>query len=174
MRRSFKDFPEEVSCADILEIREYADDQLIAGTILFLASKIEEEPLKLRYICNSCLDRFSKTPEQGWHPGQSENPASLLSKVPVRLADRQPPPSPAYQRWEKDILATEEIVLETLCFDMGVEQPWVVLQRSLRGLDDLPLNQAESSKQAEDRAQAIEKLSEAVVAELGWAMLNEA
>ena len=80
----------------------------------------------------------------------------------------------AYQKWEKDILATEEIVLETLCFDMGIEQPWVVLQRSLRGLDDLPLNQAESSKQAEQRAQSIEKLSEAVVAELGWAILNEA
>jgi hypothetical protein len=80
----------------------------------------------------------------------------------------------AYQKWEKDILATEEIVLETLCFDMGIEQPWVVLQRSLRGLDDLPLNQAESSKQAEQRAQSIEQLSEAVVAELGWAILNEA
>ena len=80
----------------------------------------------------------------------------------------------AYQKWEKEILATEEIVLETLCFDMGIEQPWVVLQRSLRGLDDLPLNQAESSKQAEQRAQSIEKLSEAVVAELGWAILNEA
>lgn len=57
---------------------------------------------------------------------------------------------------------------------MGIEQPWIVLQRSLRGIDELPLNQAESSKQAEERAQAIEKLSEAVVAELGWAMLNEA
>lgn len=57
---------------------------------------------------------------------------------------------------------------------MGIEQPWVVLQRSLRGLDDISLNQAESSKQAEQRAQSIEKLSEAVVAELGWAILNEA
>ena len=41
-------------------------------------------------------------------------------------------------------------------------------------MDELPLNQAESSKQAEERAQAIERLSEAVVAELGWAILNEA
>jgi len=57
---------------------------------------------------------------------------------------------------------------------MGIEQPWVVLQRSLRGMDELPLNQAESSKQATERAQSIEKLSEAVVAELGWAILNEA
>jgi len=89
-------------------------------------------------------------------------------------AYNEPPPSLAYQKWEKEILATEEIVLETLCFDMGIEQPWVVLQRSLRGSDDLPLNQAESSKQAEQRAQTIEKLSEAVVAELGWAILNEA
>lgn len=77
-------------------------------------------------------------------------------------------------KWETEILATEEIVLETLCFDMGSEQPWTVLQRSLRGLDDLAPNSAESSRQAEERAQAIEKLSEAVVAELGWAILNEA
>jgi hypothetical protein len=157
MRRSFKDFPEE----------------LMAGTILFLAAKIEEEPLKLRYICNSCLERFHNSPESGWHPGQQENGVSHPS--PNQLcADNQPPPSILYQRWEKEILATEEIVLETLCFDMGIEQPWVVLQRSLRGIDDLPLNQAESSRQAEERAQTIEKLSEAVVAELGWAILNEA
>lgn len=32
--------------------------QLMAGTMLFLASKIEEEPLKLRYICNACLSKF--------------------------------------------------------------------------------------------------------------------
>jgi hypothetical protein len=57
---------------------------------------------------------------------------------------------------------------------MGIEQPWVVLQRSLRGMDDIPLNVAESSRQAEERARTIEQLSEAVVAELGWAMLNEA
>jgi len=41
-------------------------------------------------------------------------------------------------------------------------------------MDELPLKQAESSKQATERAQSIEKLSEAVVAELGWAILNEA
>jgi hypothetical protein len=40
----------------------------MAGTILFLASKIEEEPLKLRYIVNSCLERFQNAGSQGWHP----------------------------------------------------------------------------------------------------------
>lgn len=40
----------------------------MAGTILFLASKIEEEPLKLRHICNACLDKFENDREGGWHP----------------------------------------------------------------------------------------------------------
>jgi hypothetical protein len=52
------------------------DPQLMAGTILFLASKIEEEPLKLRYICNACLERFDHSPQYSWRPGQQENPVS--------------------------------------------------------------------------------------------------
>lgn len=148
----------------------------MAGTILFLASKVEEQPLKLRYICNSCLDRFNNTPSLSWHPAKDGSHVSrgsvLFPKGP--RADRQTPVSPQYKKWEEEILATEEVVLETLCFDMGIEQPWVILRRSLRGLDDMIPNKAESSRQAEERAQAIEELSEGVIAELGWAILNEA
>lgn len=101
------------------------------------------------------------------------------------------PASPLYSKWEKDILATEELVLEALCFDMGVEQPWVILRRSIRGMDDMWAEEkpGESSKQALERIEAEEgevvdlkgkgkqrigKVSEATVAELGWAILSEA
>lgn len=109
-----------------------------------------------------------------------------------------------YQRWERDILCTEEIILETLCFDMGIEQPWPVLRRCTRGLDQLRPDlyaqskgedvgmeveggsNGESSRQAELRAvisngesadphgKGKSRGSEAIVAELGWSLLNGA
>jgi hypothetical protein len=78
MRRSFNDFPDSVSRVPSRVVSDRAlTKQLMAGTILFLASKIEEEPLKLRYICNACLDRFHDSPGSGWHPGQQENGVGL-------------------------------------------------------------------------------------------------
>ncbi|RXK37444.1 hypothetical protein M231_05267 [Tremella mesenterica] len=113
MRRSLQDFPEQV----------------IAPTLLFLASKIEEEPCKLRYICNACLAKFDGDEHGSWHPNE----------------ENDIPPSREYRRWEKDILSCEEIVLETLCFDMDIEQPWVVLWYATRGLDNLRLPRTSSS-----------------------------
>jgi hypothetical protein len=86
MRRSFNDFPDSVSKGTSKVVRGVElTKQLMAGTILFLASKIEEEPLKLRYICNACLDRFHDSPGSGWHPGQQENGVGLhvLTMVPL-------------------------------------------------------------------------------------------
>lgn len=68
-----------------------------------------------------------------------------------------------YRRWEKEILATEEVALEALCFNMVVEQPWPVLRRSVRGIDRLWDGEGKGKGRA----------SEAVIDELGWAMLNE-
>jgi hypothetical protein len=112
------------------------------------------------------------------------------------MIDKQIPPSLEYRRWEKEILATEEIVLETLCFDMGIEQPWVILRRSIRGMDDMWLdNNGESSKWPATAVRDSEmidgeegevvdpkgkgkprpgKVTEGIVAELGWAILSEA
>jgi hypothetical protein len=83
----------------------------------------------------------------------------------------EPPPSPAYRRWEKEILATEEIVLETLCFDMGIEQPWVVLRRSIRGRDALLLNRISPNGSVDSGNER--RVTEDVVAEMGWTILNE-
>lgn len=78
-------------------------------------------------------------------------------------------------------------MLETLCFDMVVEQPWVILQRSIRGLDELlqpKEGNAESSRSAKERVEANGtvhgngkgkiRLSERIVLELGWVFVNEA
>ncbi|WRT69305.1 uncharacterized protein IL334_006289 [Kwoniella shivajii] len=105
MRRSLKDF----------------NEKMIAPTILFLATKIEEEPLKLRHIVNACIGKFEPPGSKGWFPDLN--------------AHEQPPRE--YRTWEKSILAIEEIVLEALCFDMAVDQPWVILRRAIRGLDEV-------------------------------------
>ena len=65
-------------------------------------------------------------------------------------------------------MATEEVVLETLCFDMGIEQPWVVLRRSISGMDDLSIIEGQTG------GEEGHKITEHIVAELGWALLNEA
>lgn len=193
MRRSFQDFPEPVSSVSPVSTgMQELIQQLIAGTILFLASKIEEEPLKLRNICNSCLGKFDNDAVHIWEPSQSEVSSRSFPPIEGKGAEMlksQAPPSREYKRWERDILAAEEIVLETLCFDMGVEQPWVILRRGVRGMDGMWLEKAgESSKQAEERAVSAEKVmsdrkgkarqvgkvDEGIVAELGWAILSEA
>lgn len=146
--------------------------QLIAPTILFLASKVEEDPMRLRHIINACLQKF----EPGspiWEP-QGDNDIQPLE----------------HRRWEKELLAIEEVALEALCFDMIVEQPWPILWQAVKGLNTV-WDEPESSAAAEARAAANgsstqgddasangdpkgkSRATEAVVCELGWAMLNE-
>ncbi|KAK8844024.1 hypothetical protein IAR55_006817 [Kwoniella newhampshirensis] len=157
MRRSFNDF----------------NEKLIAPTLLFLATKIEEEPLKLRHIVNACLAKFEPSNTRGWYPSGDQH--------------EQPPRE--YRTWEKDILATEEVVLEALCFDMGVEQPWVILRRSLRGFDEMTMGGAgesssscgssghggvaNSNGHSQLNGKGKGKVTEEIVNELGWAILSE-
>ncbi|WWC90971.1 uncharacterized protein L201_005909 [Kwoniella dendrophila CBS 6074] len=157
MRKSFKDFSEE----------------LIASTILFLATKIEEEPLKLRHIVNSTIDKFEKSESaRGWYPDHNPNEQ----------------PSREYRTWEKNILACEEVVLETLCFDMGVEQPFTFLLKAVKGLDNDLLGKSNipvingnrnsngysvNGVNGKGKEKENEKLSESIITELGWTLLFE-
>lgn len=52
------------------------------------------------------------------------------------LSSRQnyPPQSKEYQGWEKEILAAEEMILDALCFDLIVKNPWVHLHNSTADL----------------------------------------
>ncbi|WVW79617.1 hypothetical protein I302_101586 [Kwoniella bestiolae CBS 10118] len=147
MRRSFKDFPEK----------------LIAPTILFLATKIEEEPLKLRHIVNVCIAKFEQQGTKGWYPDINPH--------------EQPPRE--YRTWEKSILATEEVVLEALCFDMGVEQPYTKLLRSIKGLDEvigkvtLSSSSSGANGMVNGTGKGKEKLTESVITEFSWTLLSE-
>ncbi|KLT45213.1 hypothetical protein CC85DRAFT_255491 [Cutaneotrichosporon oleaginosum] len=126
---------------------------ILAPVILFLASKVEEAPLKLRHIINACLAKF----EPGaplWEPSNSED----VNPQPLE-----------YRRWEKEILATEEVVVEALCFDFAVDQPWPILRAAIRGIDGLWANQGGE----ESNGMASHRLTEEIIIELGWAMLNE-
>ena len=82
----------------------------------------------------------------------------------------------------------EEMALEALCFDMGVEQPWTILKRSVTGLNGwtgntLIRDAAESSGDAalreemygsmEGKGKGKSRLTEAVVREFGWTLLNQ-
>ena len=64
-------------------------DQYVAATMLFLAAKIEEETLKLRYIVNNCLDKWEPT-AQHWDPHGNVAVRTRLSSVRVDLWNPAP------------------------------------------------------------------------------------
>ena len=41
-----------------------------------------------------------------------------------------PNQSREYQSWEREILAAEEMILDALCFDLIIKNPWVQLYQS--------------------------------------------
>lgn len=157
--------------------------QILAATIFFLASKVEEQAVKLRHIVNACLLKFEKLREDKmWDPHRPGDVSVLLwvrsqgAQVVCSTHTEQPGPGTQYRRWEAEILAAEEIVLETLCFDLGVEQPWALLQKSIRGLDSLRSGELGDPAGDEAQWQAPQDLlpGEGMILEIGWTLLNEA
>ena len=89
----------------------------------------------------------------------------------------------------------EELALEASCFNMAVEHPWIILRRSVRGLEfDHDSNEsqtsfgtanghAESSQDVEMRnevngttlgkGKGKSLLSEGRICDLGWTILNQ-
>ncbi|ORY33031.1 cyclin-like protein [Naematelia encephala] len=143
MRRSFADF----------------EARLIAPTALFLASKIEDEQVKLRHIVNSCLDKWERgaTP---WHPEDERSPYAQQSRE--------------HQRWERDIIAVEEIMLDTLCFDMSIPQSYSILREATLGLGEMA---AETSARAvaggvtNGHGKRKSMIDEQMVATTGWVII---
>lgn len=78
-------------------------------------------------------------------------------------------------------------MLEALCFDTGVKQPWTILRRSIKGLDYGYINgdsvQGETSQMAQikgeldghvnGKGKQKAKLADSIVRELGFVVLNE-
>lgn len=76
----------------------------IGGTCLFLATKAEESLRRLRDVAVACTRTAHKDPKM--------------------VVDEQ---SRDYWRWRERIVHLEEVLLETLCFDVNLESPYAFL-----------------------------------------------
>jgi protein BUR2 len=80
----------------------------IAGSCLFLATKVEESNRRLRDVAIACT--------------------KVASKKPNMVVDEQ---SEDYWRWRETIIYDEELVLEAVCFDLSLESPYEYLMKML-------------------------------------------
>ena len=76
----------------------------IAATALFLATKVEENCRKMRELIVACC--------------------RVAQKQPNLVVDEQ---SKEYWKWRDTILHNEDVLLEALCFDLQIEQPYRIL-----------------------------------------------
>ncbi|KAJ9382750.1 hypothetical protein DTO063F5_5589 [Paecilomyces variotii] len=76
----------------------------IAATSLFLATKVEENCRKMREIVVACC--------------------RVAQKNPNLVVDEQ---SKEFWKWRDTILHNEDLLLEALCFDLQLEQPYRIL-----------------------------------------------
>jgi len=81
----------------------------VAATSLFLATKVEENYRKMRELVVACC--------------------RVAQKQPNLVVDEQ---SKEYWKWRDTILHNEDILLEALCFDLQLEQPYRLLLDFLR------------------------------------------
>ncbi|KAK4942072.1 hypothetical protein LTR10_018108 [Elasticomyces elasticus] len=81
----------------------------VAATALFLATKVEENYRKMRELVVACC--------------------RVAQKQPNLVVDEQ---SKEYWKWRDTILHNEDLLLEALCFDLQLEQPYRILLDFLR------------------------------------------
>ena len=76
----------------------------MAATCLFLATKVEENCRKMKELVIACV--------------------RVAQKDPNKLVDEQ---DKEYWKWRDNILHSEDVLLETLCFDLSLEAPYKIL-----------------------------------------------
>ena len=76
----------------------------MAATCLFLATKVEENCRKMKELVIACV--------------------RVAQKDPNKLVDEQ---DSEYWRWRDNILHSEDVLLEALCFDLSLEAPYKTL-----------------------------------------------
>lgn len=81
----------------------------VAATAIFLATKVEENYRKMRELVVACC--------------------RVAQKQPNLVVDEQ---SKEYWKWRDTILHNEDLLLEALCFDLQLEQPYRILLDFLR------------------------------------------
>ena len=75
--------------------------QQVAATALFLATKVEENCRKMKELVVACV--------------------RVALKDPNKLVDEQ---TKDFWKWRDTILYSEDVLLESLCFDLNVESPY--------------------------------------------------
>ncbi|KAL5120677.1 hypothetical protein ACEQ8H_001426 [Pleosporales sp. CAS-2024a] len=81
----------------------------IAATALFLATKVEENCRKMKELVVACV--------------------RVALKDPNKLVDEQ---TKDFWKWRDTILYSEDVLLETLCFDLNVESPYKTMYDMLK------------------------------------------
>ncbi|CAI6340054.1 unnamed protein product [Periconia digitata] len=81
----------------------------VAATALFLATKVEENCRKMKEVVVACV--------------------RVALKDPNKLVDEQ---MKDFWKWRDTILYSEDVLLETLCFDLSVEPPYKTMYDMLR------------------------------------------
>ena len=76
----------------------------MAATCLFLATKVEENCRKMKELVIACV--------------------RVAQKDPNKLVDEQ---DKEYWKWRDNILHSEDVLLEALCFDLSLEAPYKTL-----------------------------------------------
>ncbi|EXJ67447.1 uncharacterized protein A1O5_09460 [Cladophialophora psammophila CBS 110553] len=84
----------------------------VAATAIFLATKVEENYRKMKELVVACC--------------------RVAQKQPNLVVDEQ---SKEYWKWRDTILHNEDLLLEALCFDLQLEQPYRILLDFLRYYD---------------------------------------
>jgi protein BUR2 len=83
--------------------------QQIAATALFLATKVEENCRKMKELVVACV--------------------RVALKDPNKLVDEQ---TKDFWKWRDTILYSEDVLLESLCFDLNVESPYKTMYDMLK------------------------------------------
>jgi protein BUR2 len=81
----------------------------VAATALFLATKVEENCRKMKELVVACV--------------------RVALKDPNKLVDEQ---TKDFWKWRDTILYSEDVLLESLCFDLNVESPYKTMYEMLR------------------------------------------
>ncbi|KAH7139344.1 cyclin-like protein [Dendryphion nanum] len=81
----------------------------VAATALFLATKVEENCRKMKELVIACV--------------------RVALKDPNKLVDEQ---TKDFWKWRDTILYSEDVILESLCFDLSVESPYKIMYELLK------------------------------------------
>jgi hypothetical protein len=104
--------------------------QEIAATCVFLAAKIEENSRKLKDVATIAMAKTT-----GIHPEKIDQNSDVCAHRSTSIYLMQTV-TQEFRRWTSAILAREELLVETLCFDFLVHHPHSILVDLLQSMPE--------------------------------------